>query len=375
MKQLNVEPSHFKLWFTQKKKLYDIYGKEYIDKLPEIYEKLAHTLNRDNYFTKLVEKRLYDKNFQNTALEELKLHLLIGLYNFDDELIAKIGSAKTIDEINDKEVLNKINSILCDSKESIYFDALYSIVKLLFTRYIDFFLKKYIIRKEPTLINCRGVKDIQHCDFIIERYHQFINSLSVESTPNPPFVGEDGCVIINQGDLFHGTTYSEQVIENIATRGLESGQLHGIEEDGETFCCIDFFKATKDSTPDEICSVGKQYTNGPRQIIFVINQSNVEGPDAMFPELTDYDAYNETTEKGLKAREIVNVAGLPLNYSNGAAILMGVPPCMISSIIINNEIENDSTKVEFLSSHFPKAFIVSRVSGKVIKQPTERFTR
>lgn len=375
MGQLKIDESQFSVTVGDKYKLSDIFGEKFVYMLPKVYKELADVLNRDSFFDELIEKRICDKNFQNTALEKLKLHLLIGLYDFDDELITKVCSAKTIKEINDKDVSNKINSILGDSKELAYFDVLFSIVENLFNRYVYYFLRNYIEKQEPALSNCRGVKDAQQCQFIIERYHQFINSLSVDAIPNPPDVDNNGCVIINQGDLFHGTKYSEQVVKSIATRGLESGQLHGIDEDGETFLCIDFFKATKTSTPDEICKSGHQYTNGSRDIIFVINKSNLEGSDAMFPQLTCYDAYNETTEEGQKARDIVNIAGLPLDYSTGAAILMGVPPCMISSIIINSEIEKYSEKIEFLASQFPKATIVSRTNGNIIKQPTKSYKR
>ena len=123
------------------------------------------------------------------------------------------------------------------------------------------------------------------------------------------------------------------------------------------------------TTAEEICTFGRQYTNGPNQIVFVIKRENLEGPEAMFPDLTDYDAYNESNEKGRQAREIVNVVGLPLDYSTGAAILMGVPPCMISSIIVNSGIEDNQEKMDLMASLFPKTYIFSRSSGKVLREP------
>lgn len=375
MEHLKIKTNYFRVMMTEKTKLYNMYGKQYKEKLPEIYEKLASILNSDNFFTETVERRLYEKEYQESALKELMFYLLTKLYNFEDDVLNEIKNSKDINEITEKNFLENISTILGDANQTFYFDILYSITKRLFNNYVGYLLQLYVRSKEPALSNCRGVKDISQCDFIIERYHHFIDSLNIDATPLQPTINENGCIVINKGDLFHGTRYSEKVIESIANRGLESGQLHGIEEDGETFCCIDFFKAPKDLTPDEVCAYGKQYTNGDNQIVFVVSRLNLEGPEAMFPDLTDYDAYNEATEKGKKAREIVNVAGLPLNYSNGAAILMGVPPCMISSIIINSEIENDFKKIDFLSSHFPKATIISRANGVVIKNPTVSYKR
>ena len=369
MKYLTINPGDFRVKMHEKSKLYSIYGNQYVDILREMEEKLARTLNSSNFFSEIVDKRLYDKNIQNAALEEIQLQLLVKLYNFDNQTIEKIGDAKTINDIYDRDVLEKINKILDDPKEKTIFEIYYSITRLLFNDYIYCFLKNYISSKEPLLSNYIEVKDIPECDFIIERYHQFIDSLNIDANPIAPTIDENGCVIIRQGDLFHGTMYSEDVIESIASKGLESGQLHGIEEEGATFYCLDFWKATRDSTADEICFFGRDFTNGPNQIVFVINHLNLEGPEAMFPNLTDYDVYNENTERGKEARKILDVDRLPYDYSIRSAILMGVPPCMISSIIVNHEIENNPQKIEFLSSSFPKATIVSRSNGMIIKNP------
>lgn len=331
MEHLTIKPDDFRAMWREKNKLYNIYGGECEIALHRIYEELATILNSSDLFSLMVYKCLYDRNNREFALIE-------------------------------------INKMFKDYSLS---DIYFSITKRLFDDCIFRLLQDYISSKEPALGNCRGVKDIPQCDFIIERYHQFVDSLNVDATPSAPNIDENGCLVVNQGDLFHGTTYSEVVIESIASKGLETGQLHGVEEDGETFCCVDFFKATKDSTAEEICAFGRQYTNGPNQIVFVIKRENLEGSGAMFPNLTDYDAYNENTEEGRQARKLVNVAGLPLDYSTGAAILMGVPPCMISSIIVNSGIENDPQKIELLSSYFPKATIVSRTSGTVIKYPNK----
>ncbi len=370
-----IEENNFMVYYDEQEKLYNYYGKKFRDELPKIYKKLTNILNSDNFFSEMVYKRLNDRNLNREILEEIKLHLLIKLYDFDEETVKNINNFKTIDEINNIEVLNKINDILSDSKNSDYFDILYSIVKILFTNYVSYLLQLYISKKEPELENCEGVKDIKQCNFIIDRYHKFRESLNIERNPSTPIVDENGHVVIKKGDLFHGTSYSENVVESIANNGLESGQLHGIVEDGETFCCVDFFKAKNDSNADEICKIGKQFTNGENQIVFVINHLDLEQPGAMFPDITDYDAYNEMTENGRSAREVVNVAGLPLDYSSGAAILMGVPSCMISSIIVNSKIEDDSQKIEFLSSHFPKATIVSRSSGMIISAPVESYKK
>jgi hypothetical protein len=350
MEHIEIKTSDFRVYMSEKNKLYQLYGREYEKELPMIYKKLSDILNSDNFFTKLIERRLRDKHYHENALEELKNYLLIKLRNFD----------------------NKEN-ILEDQKKNEYFDVLFSIVELLFNIKVEQLLLVYLGNKEQALSDCFGVEDIEQCEFIIDRYHKFIDSLSVDATPSEPYIDETGHMIIKQGDLYHGTLYSESVIENISNRGLESGQLHGVIEDGETYCCVDFFKAYKDSTPDEICSFGKQYTNGKNQIVFVINNSDLKGPNAMFPDLTEYDAYDDSTEKGKKAREIVNVAGLPLNSKTASAILMGVPPSMISTIIVNSEIENNPNKIDFLSSHFPKVYIVSRQSGIVIKGPNQNY--
>lgn len=375
MQQIIVNSNDFTLLLSEKVKLYNMFGKNYMEKTSEIFDKLANILNSDSFFTELVEKRLTDKAYQTSALDKIKLYLLAKLYDFSDEEKNQIQNFKSIDDITNKQILEKINIILNNQEQSAYFDILYSITKQLFNDYVFTLLHLYIKDKEQALSHCEGVQDIPQCDFIIQRYKQFINSLNVDATPVKPSTDENENIIIEQGDLFHGTRYSEEVIESIANKGLVSGQLLGIEEDGETFFCVDFFKATSNTTVDEICKFGKQYTNGANQVVFVINHSNLEGVDAMFPDLTDYDAYDETTERGQKAREFVNVAGLPLNHSTAAAILIGVPPCMISSIIVNCEIENDLKKIDFLSSNFPKATIISRSSGEILRSPVPNYKK
>lgn len=371
MQELFVETGNFDVTMDEKEKLYNIYGKKYVEELPKIYERLANIFNEDMFFSELVDRRIHNRNCNEECLEELMLHLLTKLYTFDEDTTKKIKSSKSIDKISDKSVLEKIDIVLGNPKEKAYLDALYSISKLLFDGWVYYLLQLYITEKEPALNNCYGVKDTAHCDFLIERYREFARSMSADLTPKAPVIDENGCIVIEKGDLFHGTYYFEETVGSIAKKGLESGQLHGIDEDGETFCCIDFFRATKNSSANEVCSFGKQYTNGNNQVVFVISHSNLEGEEAMFPNITDYDAYNETTEKGRKAREFVNVAGLPLDYSTGAAILMGVPPCMISSIIVNKSIEEDEKKIEFLNTHFPKSHIFSRETGKLIRTPLE----
>ena len=375
MQQITVNSNDFTLLMSEKIKLYNMFGRNYMDKASEIFDKLSNILNSDSLFTELVEKRVNDKAYQTSALDKIKLYLLAKLYDFSDEERNQIQNFKSIDDITNKQILEKISIILNNQEQSAYFDILYSITEQLFNDYVFTFLHLYINDKEPALDHCEGVQDIPQCNFIIERYKQFMNSLNIDATPAQPATDENGNIIIEQGDLFHGTRYSEDVIENIANKGLVSGQLLGIEEDGETFFCVDFFKATSNTTADEICKFGKQYTNGANQVVFVINHSNLEGSDAMFPDLTDYDAYDETTEKGQKAREFVNVAGLPLDHSTASAILIGVPPCMISSIIVNCEIENDLQKIDFLSSHFPKTTIISRSNGEILRSPIQSYKK
>lgn len=375
MEKLKIDPSNFIVYLNEQTKLYNMFGPKYTEKLPEIYANLASILNSDNFFTEIVEKSLYDKDYHEKVKRKLKLYLLLKIYDSNGQLAREINNFEDIEEINNADILNKIKSKLSDPIEANYFEVQNSIVQILFDNYVNYLLQIYVSNKEPALSDCEGVKDISQCDFIIERYHEFVNSLKVDATPTSPSIDVNDCIVINKGDLFHGTRYSSKVVESIANKGLETGQLHGVCEDGETFLCIDFFKALNDSTPNEICNFGKQYTNGKNQIVFVINHEDIVGPSAMFSNLTDYDAYNDSTSKGKKAREIVNIDGLPLDHNSGASILIGVPPSMISSIIINLEIENNTEKIDFISSKFPKAFIVSRETGKIIKNPIQRYNQ
>ncbi len=371
MEKITVSTDDFRVFLMERNKLYEMYGKDYNEKIPAIYEKLANILNKDTFFTEMVEKGVNDRDYQQSALQNLKIYLMMSLYDFSEDELNDFKEKKDLHKISDTNVLKKINSILGNQEQRAYLDVLYSITKILYGDYIYQILESYISEKEPALSECEGVKDISQCDFIIDRYKEYVDSLSADATPKGPNVDDSGQVIVRKGDLYHGTNFSEQVIESIANKGLVSGQLIGIHEDGETFMCVDFFKATKDSTPEEICTSGKRFTNGPNQVVFVINHSNLEGEDEVIPNITNYDAYNEKTHEGQKAREIVNVRGLPLDYLTGAAILIGVPPFMISSIIVNSKIEEDEEKINFLSSHFPKATIVSRQSGEILRRPIE----
>ncbi len=373
MERLEIVESDFYVYMSEKNKLYKYYGKDYANELPRIYRQIAKIFNSDNFFTDVIERRLKDRNYNETALKELELHLLTRLYYFNDEDFKKIGDAKSISEIKDSYIIEKINKIFSDQKEKDFFDIMSSITNIMFNNCVYDLLSDYVRKKEPALTDCSGVEDYETCDFIIDKYHQFISTYGIEGTPSTPLIDEKGNVIIEKGDVFHGTSYSEDVIESMAYKGLESGQLHGVAEDGETFFCVDFFKANRNCTIDEVCRMGKTYTNGANRIVFVIRNRDLKGENAMFPSLTNYDAYDEESIEGKMVREIVNLNGLPLNKDTGSSILMGIPACMISAIIVNSKIENDLNKIEFLSSHFPKAYIVGRSSGMVIKQPIDSY--
>ena len=355
-----------------KNKLYELYGASFSEEIPRLLGWLIDTYNSDDFFTNLLVKRINDRKLKDESFKKIRLYLLLKLCGSDEETISKLNDNNDLDYIDNEETLKRVKDFLDDPKKKKYLDILWLMSKKLFERKKYDILRDYIVSREPIFYDCTGVNDLEQCDFIIERYHKFLENMGLDATPDPPIINEDGTVVISKGDLFHGTKYSEQVIESIAVKGLETGQLHGKNAGGETWLCIDFKKAEKDLTPDEACISGSSFANGPDQIVFVIRGSNVEGPNAICPELTDYDAYNPDTERGRKASEIVNAKALPLSHDTGAAILMGVPPCMISSIIVNRDIESDPKKIEFLSSHFPKAFIVGRTNGRVIRDPKNK---
>ena len=239
-----------------------------------------------------------------------------------------------------------------------------------------YYLTEYVKMRHPELTDISGVKDFNQANFIMGKYEEYLQAIQEDVMPTPPEIDSEGRVVFHKGDLFHGRSSNESTIRSIASRGIESGQLHNTYEDGETFFCSDFFKVSKDvMTPEEICRFGGQYTNVSNRIVFVINALDVTGEQAIFPNLSMYDAYDETTLEGQTARSFVNTKALPLNSDNAAAILIGMPTSLISSIIVNDGVEQDQNKINLLSELFPKACIVSRKTGLVIKSPEIQIAR
>ena len=371
MKRLNITANLLRINMAEKIKLYNLYGKDFDKELSNVFDRLAKVLNSDDAFTNAVIKRLPDYEKEESILDKLKLHLLTKLYSFTEEQINTIYESKSVSEITDKTIIDTINNIMSDPNENAYFDVFFSIEKRLFNDIVSYYLHKYIVSKDLALDNTEGIKDYKQCDFIIERYHNYQKLLDVDGIHSSLSFDENGCVIFKKGDLFHGTEYNKEKLENISKSGLETGRLHGSIKDGETFFCIDFFKVQNNSSANDICNLGKQYTNEINNIVFVINREDVDSESAMFPSITNYDVYNDATDEGRQTRKMLNIKDLKLNSNIASSILIGVPSSIISSIIVNSDVENNKEKIEYIRNHFPKTFIISRTTGKVISKPIE----
>lgn len=360
MEQMNVVADEIKFFYGEKKLLTEYDSVNGLKLIPQLQQIIATELNKSDEFFKAVEESLKEHKYDyNWILMRITLKIVKNIEPYIN-VDSNIDLANTFDD---------------DKRLKSLFTCIYKCIERVIRNIKYKYLSEYVKSRHPELTIIHGIKDFKQADFIMKHYEEYLEASAINVTPTPPEMDSEGRLILKQGDLFHGRSSNETTLTKIASRGIESGQLHGVAEDGETYWCTDFFKVTRDGvTPEEACTFGERYTNSPNRVVFVIKREDVSGQTAIFPNLSMFDAYDETTDEGRITREFVNIVGLPLSSKTGASFLVGMPASLISSIIVNEGVEQDAAKLDLLSSLFPKAYIFSRKSGKLLIEPKMQNT-
>ena len=193
----------------------------------------------------------------------------------------------------------------------------------------------------------------------IERFNSFKGKEREEIIPSDKLV-------LPKGTLIHGTKFNIEMLKSIAKTGIITGQYFGIEEDGETFYCVDFHRVSKDTSLEEYnkefsykdgrCPFGNR---GKSTIAFIIHPTNgLNGIGA-------YDCYREETKESEIVKSFVNLEGLPDYDKNKlSSILFGVPCSFINGIVVGDKLI-DEEKIGMLKGLFPGCYMV-RNNGEII---------
>jgi len=161
--------------------------------------------------------------------------------------------------------------------------------------------------------------------------------------------------VLPAGTLLHGIRrFSEAVVASIASRGIMSGELLGIAEDGETHGCADFFKMPADMTVREYMA----YVMSPiqegvmrssrgerlltRGVAFIVDPS-AEG----MSELLTHDGYTYPA-----MQSFINAPSSRTSLDT-AAVLGGVPHGAIAGILADEQLLKDTNAVQTLRNNFP----------------------
>ncbi len=215
MEKIIINNDDIRLSVRIQNKLMEYYGASYKQELPNLYNQLIDLLNADDYYTQLVEKGANDVEYQSNAVYLLQVRLLSRFFDVDEGIIQKMNKLNVNEANTDEEITQIMNEFNKNPEKQLFFDTLSSIIERLYRESIIKVLEDYIRKKEPSLRDISGVNDINQCNFVIERYKEYVKSLSVEARPSRPLVNDNNQLVIQKGDLFHGTLYSEEVIISI----------------------------------------------------------------------------------------------------------------------------------------------------------------
>ena len=207
-------------------------------------------------------------------------------------------------------------------------------------------------------------------DFIARQWEVFTR-LCKENIKISDVKVRDGQVLLSKGDLIHGIVRDNpQVLQSIAETGILAGELVGVEEDGETYGCADFYKVRKDATlEDSLNQINNKVPNSNRtvednSVALIIQQADLQSAK----QLSEYDAYADT-DKGNQVKQIV-ADKLPLTSENGAAIIVGLPANLISIVVVGRLLEKNEQRLIEISKQFSQSTIVS-VDGRILIRKRE----
>lgn len=191
-----------------------------------------------------------------------------------------------------------------------------------------------------------------------------------------------GDTVLPQGTLIHGTRYSDEIIEGIATYGVVSGELLGIVEDSETHYCADFFRVQSDATVADYC----QWISEPDPKFRPIKKRRMEGQylpnpktrseqigviiDATIPEirgLLSADAYRHDGDEQLETI----LGRLPIGEDSPevgrmAAVLGGVPRGAIAGIVVSPALEENEEHIGYIRKVLGPEIPLLSVDGALI---------
>lgn len=86
----------------------------------------------------------------------------------------------------------------------------------------------------------------------VRQQWQLLHEISTVLIPNEiPIRRAAGLPELPRGTLAHGTVFDLDKMRSIAERGIVSGEMIGIGEDGETHYCADFFRVPEDMSIGE----------------------------------------------------------------------------------------------------------------------------
>ena len=194
---------------------------------------------------------------------------------------------------------------------------------------------------------------------------------------SPPTVDSQGKIILDEGTLIHGMkSYDENVLKSISKNGIMSSEAFNRIEDGETFCCADFFRVfesipitafnTMFFSSNTLKKITDRFTPfskskyGKDRIAFIVNKNSQNS------ELLSYDAYREGTVPSNVVKQFVT--SLPMDPKTGSAILVGVPANCINGIVVGENIAIDQNKISYLKSLFPESYITT-TDGSILYMP------
>lgn len=206
--------------------------------------------------------------------------------------------------------------------------------------------------------------------------NNYLEARKISSEFRAPKLDESGKVILEKDSLLHGTRFEIDKLESISKLGILSGQAFGIPEDGETYCCADFYKLNSDLQIESIDGYFSKKNSsktpfgnyGKNDVAFIVN------PIETSQKLFDYDCYKSGTVESEIAKSFVNQNGLLNNEGDIglSSILYGVPSNCISGIIVGDKVASNPEKINTIKSLFPNCYISDRNGNVIYSRNTNR---
>lgn len=188
-----------------------------------------------------------------------------------------------------------------------------------------------------------------------------LGKIKMDSSQYQLFLDKDNNIILPKGSLIHGTIYDLNKLKSIKKYGLLGGEFVGLNKDGTSYYCADFYHVPHDIRLTDFDNNFKYndklpFNGANDSLAFIIK------PTSKIGTLTYYNLYDSKFDNNVMVNSIIEKE----SEDNLVSILSGIPSNVISGIIVGDKLLLDNNIINEIKRLFPNSYIVSRL-GVIIR--------